>query len=128
MSDPFKDPSAGGDKLPYDDVLGSLLLFTVHSVETGITTTFGVKDAVKADVAVLDGVRKGEVFEGALIFPSVLKSALAPHVGSLVIGRLAQGSPKPGQKPPWLLNAANDEDKETGKKYLAHIAQVNSPF
>lgn len=124
----FNDPSQGGDRLPLDDVNGSLLLFTVKSVEKDIQTTFGVSDAVKADVAVLDGIRKAEVFTDTLVFPRVLRSALSPHVGAMVIGRLGKGTAKPGQSPPWILDAASDEEKAIGEKYLAHVNGIQEPF
>lgn len=127
-SDPFVDPAKGGDKLPLADLKGSLLLFTVHSVETGIQTTFGESDAVKCDVAALDGPNKAETWEGTLIFPRVLQSALRPAVGKMVLGRLGQGQAKPGQSAPWVLEDPTDDDRETGRKYLAHVAKVNDPF
>ncbi len=127
---PFNDPSAGGDKLPLGDLLGALLLFTVKSVEKDITTSFGVTDAVKADVAVLDGPHKGDTYDDTLVFPRVLKSALAPSVGGMVLGRLGQGTAKPGQSPPWILAAGTDDDKTTGEKYLAYVATTSdaAPF
>jgi hypothetical protein len=88
--DPFEDP-AHGDRIVFDDVNGSLLLFTVHSVEHGIETAFGESDAVKCDVAVLDGDQKGTTFENTLIFPRVLQGALGPKVGKKVLGRRQEG-------------------------------------
>lgn len=119
----FNDPSQGGDKLPLDELNGALLLFTVKSVEQGINTSYGVTDAVKADVAALDGTRKGDTFEDALIFPRVLRSALAPNVGTMVLGRLGKGTAKPGQSAPWVLTAANNDEKATAEKYLAHVSE-----
>jgi hypothetical protein len=124
---PFNDPSSGGDKLPLADLNGSLLLFTVKGVEKDIATQFGTTDAVKADVAVLDGPSKAEVFEDALVFPRVLRSALAPNVGAMVLGRLGKGTAKPGQSAPWVLAAGTDEDKAVGERYLAHVATVADP-
>jgi hypothetical protein len=124
----FADPSTGsGEKLPLTELNGSLLLFTVKSVETDIKTAFGTTDAVKADVAVLDGPHKAETFEDTLVFPKILRSALAPNVGEMVIGRLGQGSAKPGQSPPWVLAAASDEEKAIGTAYLAHREAITSP-
>lgn len=127
----FADPAeGGGDKLPYDDLNGSLLLVTVKSVEEGIQTTFGVKDAIKADIAVLDGDHKAERYEDTLIFPKVLVGALRSNVGRMVLGRLGQGNAKPGQKPPWILAAGTDADKATATKYLDYVAKTSddAPF
>lgn len=128
MSDPFETPGHGGDRVVLADVLGSLLLFTVHSVERGIETTFGESDAVKVDVVVLDGELKGTVYADTLIFPRVLQSQLSGKVGKMVIGRLEQGVAKKGQSAPWQLADPTDDDKEIGRKYLAHVAKVTDPF
>lgn len=119
---PFNDPGTGGDFLPYHDVNGSLLLVTVHEETDEINTVHGPNTAIRADVAVLDGAHKGEVFKNALIFPRVLKGQLRGSIGSMVLGRLGQGAKKPGQDPPWTLTAATDDEKATGEKYLAYVA------
>lgn len=111
-------------------LLGSLLLITVHSVEEGITTTYGPSSAVRADVVVLDGSSAGETYDDTLIFPRVLQSQLKSHAGkSKVLGRLGQGVAKPGQSAPWTLTEATEADKESARKYLAHVAsqQVTAP-
>lgn len=132
----FNDPASGGG-LDFSDLNGSLLLFTVHKVEDDIPTTFGPKDAVRADVAVLDGEHKGDTYPDTLVFPLVLQNQLRQSVGgSMVLGRLGQGNAKPGQKPPWTLTAATDEERATGEKYLAYVASqkvtepepVDAPF
>jgi len=117
----FNDP-ATPTGIDYEQLNGSLLLFTVHSVEEGVNTSFGLKNPVRADVAVLDGEHKGEVFADTLVFPLVLIGQLRGNVGSMVLGRLGQGNAKPGQKPPWRLTAATDAERAVGQKYLAYIA------
>lgn len=117
MSSPFADPaSASGVK--WEDHNGALLLITPHTVETGVNTSFGSKDAVRADVAVLDGAHAGEEYPDVLIFPGVLIGQLRSQLGKKVIGRLGQGVGKPGQKPPWKLIEATDADKQIGMAYL----------
>ena len=130
MSDPFSSPAepTGGDRLPLADVLGDLLLFTVHEVVHDIDTEYGKSNAVRVDVAVLDGDRKAEVFHDTLVFPRVLQSQLAGNVGGMVLGRLEQGEKKPGKNPPWRLADPSEGDKETARKYLAHTAKVSDPF
>jgi hypothetical protein len=121
---PFNDPGTGGDKLPLDELNGSLLLITVHEVVKDIPTSFGDTDAIRADVAALDGPLKASEYADTLIFPRVLQSQLRGSVGSMVIGRLGQGVKKPGQSPPWTLSAATDAEKATGERYLEHIAKT----
>ncbi len=126
-TDPFSSPAQGGDRIPLDDVNGSLLLFTVRGVEKDIQTSFGPSDAVKCDVAALDGNNKGETWDDTLIFPRVLRSQLASREGGMVLGRLGKGTAKPGQSAPWLLADPTDTDKETGRKYLAHVETTKPP-
>lgn len=135
MTDTFSDPGTGGggDKLPLKDLLGSLLLVTVHEHIEPIPTEFGPSRAIRADVAVLDGGLKGSVYADTLIFPKKLQSQLSGSVGGKVIGRLAQGEKQPGKNPPWQLEAATAADKVIGQKYLAHaatqaVADVEEPF
>lgn len=126
-TDPFAPPSKGGDKIPLDELNGSLLLFTVKSVETGIQTSFGTADAVKADVAALDGARKADTWDDALIFPRVLQSQLRGNIGGMVLGRLGKGQAKPGQSAPWILSDPTDDDKQTARNYLAYVESQKAP-
>jgi hypothetical protein len=121
MNDTFNDPGSGGDQLPIDDLSGALLLVTVHEETPPIDTKFGPSTAIRADVAVLDGKHKGDVYTDTLVFPRVLKSQLRGSVGGKVLGRLGQGENKKGN-PPWQLAAATDAEKETGRRYLAYMA------
>jgi len=99
-----------------------LLLVDVAEVVKDINTTFGVTDAVRATVTVVDGDQAGETFHDTLIFPKVLQSQLAPNVGKQVLGRLGQGQAKPGQKPPWILADATTDDIKTATDFLANRA------
>ncbi len=126
MSDEFDNPAApgGGDKLPLDELNGSLLLFTVDKVVTDITTAHGVTDAVACSVAVLDGPRKADVFDDTLIFPKVLRGQIKGSVGGgKILGRLGQGEKKPGKNAPWIILDATEDDKATARKYLAYAAE-----
>jgi hypothetical protein len=128
----FRDPSAGGDKLPLDDLLGALLLIDVREQMPEMQTSFGPATPIRADVAVLDGVRKGATFDDALIFPRKLQGQLRGSIGEKVIGRLGRGVAKAGQSPPWELSAATEADKVVGEKYVAYAeakaAEAEAPF
>jgi hypothetical protein len=114
----FNDPSSS-DLLPLDSLLGRLLLFTVYEETDPINTVHGPQTAVRADVTVLDGELAGTKYDDALIFPRVLKSQLRRSAGGmLVLGRLGQGAKKPGQNPPWTLNAASDADKVIAQRFV----------
>jgi hypothetical protein len=114
----FDDPGTGGDKLPLDDLNGSLLLITVRDETEPIETQYGSTTAIRADVAVLDGAHKGDVYADTLIFPRVLKSSLRGKDGRKVVARLGQGAKQPGKSAPWTLTPASDDEKATAKKYL----------
>lgn len=126
-TDPFAAPAKGGDRLPLDELLGSLLLFTVHSVERDIQTTHGTSDAIRCDVAALDGDHKADTWDDTLVFPRVLQGQLRPNVGGMVLGRLTQGAKQPGKNPPWMLDDPTDADREIGRKYLAHVEATKPP-
>ena len=126
-NDPFEAPGHA-DKIVFDDVLGSLLLFTVHSVERDIDTAFGTSDAIRCSVAVLDGDHQGTTYEDTLIFPRILQSQLSGRVGKMVLGRLEQGTAKKGQSPPWQLADPTDADRKVGKAWLDQQATVEEPF
>ena len=124
MTDPFSKPAAGG-KFTAADHKGKLLLITPTSYEQGIATTFGDKDAVKANIVVIDeGNPSGsEVIEDALLFGGVLIGQTKSFVGKgLVLGRLGQGTAKKGQNAPWLLEDPTDAEKDKARAYLASQA------
>lgn len=113
-------PSSGVD---WNSHNGALLLFDVQSQEHGVKTTFGDKDPIKADMFVLDGPGAGESYPDTLVFGTVLVSQLKQSIGKKVLGRLGTGNAKPGQKPPWLLNEASDEDQAKGEAWVAEHAK-----
>jgi hypothetical protein len=118
MSDPFSGP-ASATGLDLKTLNGALLLFDVKEVAHDITTAFGPTDAVRADVAVLDGSQAGETFNDTLVFPKVLQSQLRPALGGKVLGRLGQGQAKPGQSAPWVLSDPTDADRQLGLQWLS---------
>ena len=115
---PFATPATAVG-IKWADINGALVLIDVHSVETGIQTTFGESDAVRADVAVLDGEQAGETYPDCLIFPKALQGQLRSRIGAKVLGRVTQGQAKSGQSAPWLLAEATEDDIKVGTAYLA---------
>jgi hypothetical protein len=127
----FNDPATGGDKLPLAELEGALLLVSPLEQMAEMQTSFGPATPIRANVAVLDGASKGNVYDDALIFPRVLQGQLRPSIGGMVVGRLGKGTAKAGQSAPWTLIAANDGEKDTARKYLAHVATLaaqEAPF
>lgn len=123
-NDPFGAPAEGG-RFNAETNNGRLLLITPKAYEEGIKTVHGTKDAVKADVVVIDEANPAasEKVEDALLFGGVLIAQTKSMIGKqLVLGRLGQGTPKPGQKPPWLLDDPTEDEKVKARAYLASIA------
>jgi hypothetical protein len=124
----FSTPAAPSAGVDLDTLNGRLLLITVHSIETGINTTFGPKDAARCDIAILDGPDKGTEHSDTLLFPKVVVGQLRRSNGNPVLARMGQGVAKPGQKPPWLLEAATEADVATATKYQAwKMTQIPAP-
>lgn len=126
MSNPFAAPAASSG-IQWDDHKGRLLLIEPKDFEKGVATSFGEKDAVRADVTVIDSPSEPEEYPDALIFPGVLISQTRSLVGQKVLGRLGQGVAKSGQKPPWRLEEATDDDIQIGTRYLEQRKPAN-PF
>jgi hypothetical protein len=111
-------------------ISGSLVLIDVKAVEHDIVTAYGNTDAIRCDLAVLDGELKGEEYTDTLLFPRVLQSQLrsfSDKPGVKCLARLGQGTAKPGQSAPWVLNPATDEDRATAAKYEAYVASKAAP-
>jgi hypothetical protein len=123
----FATPSAPSGGLDFKSLLGCLLLIEVLSFEDHVPTVHtkpGEKSpAVRANVAVIDGQGAGDTYDDTLIFPKILVSQTKNNVGQKVLGRLAQGQGKPGQSPPWVLNAAGPEDIAKAEAWVQQNTQ-----
>lgn len=122
MSDQFAAPAAPGSGITWGDHNGALLLIEPQAVKTGIQTSFGLSDAVQASVTVLDGPHAGTEYPDTLVFPKILQSQVSGRLGQKVLGRLGQGTAKPGQSAPWMLAEASDQDKQTASAWLNRTA------
>jgi hypothetical protein len=100
---------------------GHLLLVTPLSLEEGVNTSLGAKDAVRADVVDLD---TGDEYSDVLVFPRVLIGQLRARIGQKVLGRLGQGVAKVGQSAPWVLQDFTADD---AKKAQAWIDRQSKP-
>lgn len=123
-------PPSGG--ITWADHSGKLLVVEPLAFETGIATSFGTSDAVRANVYVLTGPAESEDFEDTLVFPKVLAGQLKRSIGHKVVGRLGQGNAKAGQSAPWLLEEATADDLEKAQVWLAarkpQITSAAAPF
>jgi hypothetical protein len=125
-TDPFSAPAVSSDT-KITEFAGDLLLITPTSYEEEVKTVHGEKDAVKANVVVIDEKRpeRSDVHENLLIFQGRLIGQTKPFVGKgLVLGRLREAKElkKPGQSAPWILDDPTDEEKALAREYLASVA------
>ncbi len=110
----FSAPSTGGDNLAAKDLVGQLLIVRPTEHAQGINTTFGEKDGIRADVAVLTqqdptSGQYGVVYRDILWLQGKLVGALKRQIGELVLARMTQGTGKPGQNPPYELQDATSD-------------------
>jgi hypothetical protein len=110
--------------IDWNDANGSLLLIEPLSIEVAVKTSLGEKDAVRANVAVLDGTLAGEQYSDVLIFPRVLQGQVRSRLGQKVLGRLGQGVAKAGQSAPWMLSEATEADTRLGMQWIARGVQA----
>jgi hypothetical protein len=121
MSDDLFDGPGSADKFSPEDHKGRLLLFKptqlLHDVPT---KDYGDKDAIEADIHILDGPDAGTVLRDGRVFPLVLIGQLKGNVGTgrFNLGRLGQGEATKG-KPPWKLFDPTPEDADLARRYLA---------
>lgn len=115
----FRSPGAGGDICKPADVNGHLLIVKPIDYKAEVQTAFGATEAISSDVVDLDSVdpATGEpvVYRGTLWFNVALINALRPEIGGLVLARMGQGTAKPGQSAPWLLEDATGDSGAVDK-------------
>lgn len=126
-NNPFAAP-ATPTGIDWSEQNGKLLLIEPTAVETGIPTSLGEKDAVRAYVTVITGPDSADVYEDCLIFPRVLQGQVRSRIGQKVLGRLGQGVAKPGQNAPWMLLEATADDIAKGTAYLEAREARNKTF
>jgi hypothetical protein len=136
MSDDDFMPIPKSGEFDFEASLGHLLVVDVLEYLESIRTVHGDSAAVRVNIVNVDDPDLSA--EGALIFPKVLVGNLsralrdaekANKTQARVLGRLAQGAPKPGQSAPWILEDAmgNPEDVKRAQAALRPVAQKASP-
>jgi hypothetical protein len=119
MPDEYDKPGVPGSKIDYQRLIGHLLLIKPSGYEQAVNTANGVRDAVRATIAV---VETGEVIESTLVFPQVMVGQLRDRIGGKVLGRLTQGAAKPGQSPPWIIAEATEGDIQQARAFEQRMA------
>lgn len=120
-------PASEGDRFKPADHSGRLLLITPKEVKYGFKEGVMEKpdDVVRADVVALDGGDIApEVFVDTLFFGALsaaLRRTMEQKPGKKALGRLGQGTKKPGKNAPWILADATDSDRSAARRYLATL-------
>ncbi|MEU6674839.1 hypothetical protein [Streptomyces sp. NPDC046925] len=123
---PFAQPSAAGagDNFNPNELNGHLLLIYPGATKMVMTQSYGEKEAVAAEIHVLDVVDPATghppVLTNTLIFNAVLIGQLKGEgaKGGMVLGRLGQGANTKGNAP-WLLMDYTPQDEQVARQYIA---------
>ncbi len=122
MTEAFAAPGAAGDGFVVADANGHLVVIEVHSLETGVLTSLGDRDAIRATV---HDVTAEHTYEDTLIFPKVLIGSLKSRIGQKVLGTIGQGVAKPGQNAPWIIQDASG-DAAASAQAVAYLEKWKS--
>lgn len=96
--DPKPAADSNGDKFRLSDHVGTTLAITVQSVEEEVNTKYGLKDAIKADVTIVDGLMAGMDFGDVLLFQAAVVNSLRDFVGDdePVVAKVIETTSKSG--------------------------------
>ena len=114
----FTAPSQNSEGVKVADLNGHLLIVTPLEYKTGINTVNGIAEAIEVNIVDLD---TNEEHNSILFFNVALRNALKPNIGNKVLGRIGQGTAKPGKNAPWILIDATS-DATAVAKANAYIA------
>jgi hypothetical protein len=121
VSDDLFDGPGSADTFKPVDHNGRLLLIKPKQLLAKVSTKdYGDKEAIEADIHILDGPEAGTVLRDGRVFGLVMLGQLKSNVGTgrFNLGRLGQGEATKGN-PPWKLFDPTDADKELARRYLA---------
>lgn len=121
----WEDPSES-DYFKIKEHVGALVLIAVNGFEPNISTAMGVGQAIRGEVAIVDGPDTGKRYPDALIFNKKLIPQLRNSIGSTILGRIAQGQANPGQSAPFILEKAGHGDAEKATAFVTKFGDVES--
>jgi hypothetical protein len=129
-ANPFSTPSSS-EKVVVAENMGKLFLITPKEVLASVPTVHGDKEALVADVTILDTTGKGAhtVHNDVRIFQGVLIGKLKTSIGKPmpVLGTLGQGEAKKGKNAPWVINAPTEAEIKLALDYWNDLQKKN-PF
>lgn len=126
--DEFEDPGTAV-KVEWENLKGRLLLVYPREKIIQPTTDYGDKDAIRADMVVLDGEGSPKEMPDILVFPMRLLGQLrsATGTGKPVLGRLEQGPERIKGNYPWQLAKGSDAEKQIARDYVRNRPVVSDP-
>lgn len=114
----YQPPAPANNDQPQfkmSDHIGRLVAINPSSVET-VDTKYGLKDAIKADITICDGLSEGLDFADVLIFNAAIVDKLTDDCGKgeITVARVAERVAKNGNT---FINLATVTDED-----MAHAA------
>jgi len=122
MSDRYSTPAPPADPVNWQELVRCLLLIKPLEVESNVQTVHGATSAVRVNMIVLDGAQTGREYADALVFPRMMQAQIKSRIGQMVLGRLTQGTAKPGQTAPWVLAEATPADEQIADAHLRNAS------
>lgn len=117
MTLPWTTPPAASFEFGLSDHLNCLAFFIVGGLHSNISTSFGVRDAVRVSLVLLDGPEAGGEYTDVLLFNSRPVSRLRNAAGSIVLARITQGVGRAGNNPPIELADPSPQDGQTAASW-----------
>lgn len=121
----WEDP-AESDFFQIKNHVGALCLIAVNEYLPSFPTTMGPSQAIRAEIAVVDGPGTGKRYPDALLFNKKLVPQLRNSIGSTILARIGQGKANPGQSAPYILDKAGPGDADKANAWVAANGDIES--
>lgn len=121
----WEDP-AESDFFQIKNHVGALCLIAVNEYLPAFQTAMGPGQAIRAEIAIVDGPNAGKRYPDALLFNKKLVPQLRNSIGSTILARIGQGEARPGQSAPYVLDKAGPGDPEMATAWVASNGEVEA--
>jgi hypothetical protein len=117
MSDSWDTPDTP-DFFTIKEHVGDLVIIAPAKFTPSFPTANGERDAIHAEIGIVEGNLEGTRWNEALLFGSKLVPQLRNKIGSVVLGRIQLGEKQAGKNAPYILAKATDADKALASKWV----------
>lgn len=121
----WEDPSES-DFFQIKDHVGALVLVAVNEYLPSFPTSMGPSQAIRAEIAVVDGPGVGKRYPDAMLFNKKIVPQLRSSIGTTILARISTGDAKPGQSAPYILAKAGLGDADKANAYVKQYGDVES--